>query len=178
MCFREERNSGLGRPEKFEADGDNGVGMIVLEKVTGKEKDGADPGKSENKNEFAQADWNKLKGTWVTPFQRSPDGNGERRLGLELRDVRNNLLFYPYEEVKTADGRTEKQPVHSAVLVVVAFQEADGRRFLVVTPSRPPRRPEFDQQIRYEFHDGQLRLEGRLGTRDLTGAWSRVVENR
>jgi uncharacterized protein (TIGR03067 family) len=179
ICMREHKAGGQGRPTEFAADAKNSQGVITLEKVPEKEKKGgAPPEKPGDEEELAQGDWNKLSGTWVTPFQRSRDGQAERRLCLELRYAGEDRLFNQYDEIKTADGRTEKQLDHSSVLVVKTLQEVDGKRFLVVTPKSDPPRPQFDSRIRYELRDGQLRLEGRLGTRDLTGTWSRVMENR
>jgi hypothetical protein len=178
LCIREEKFAGQGRPREFAADEQTGLGLATLERVKGADQGDAKPGKDDTKKDFAQEDWNQLTGTWGTPFKLSLGGKTQQRMRLEFRDSGKDRLFVADDEIKTGAGQTEKYPLHSAVLVVKSLGEEKGKRYLIVTPQSTPLRPEFDQRIRYEFGDGQLRLEGRLGTRDLTWTWSRVVGNR
>jgi RNA polymerase sigma-70 factor (ECF subfamily) len=174
LCLRDEKASGQGRPKDFTAEKGSNLGLITLEKVAGERKE--KPGKAGEPKDLLNEDWDRLAGTWVTPFRRSAKGNEDRRMGLELRESGKDHLFNHYDELKRGAGPSEKHPVHNAVLVVSTIREKDGKRFLVVSPKNS--RPLFAEVIRYEFTDGRLNLEGSVGTRKLTGTWSRVEEKK
>jgi RNA polymerase sigma-70 factor (ECF subfamily) len=179
ICMREGGDEAQGRPKEFATDATNGLGIATLERVRDAEAPAAEdekkPGKAEPKD-LLKEDWGKLAGTWVTTYQRAPDGNAEQRTGLELRESGNDRLFVQYVESKKGPGPSEKYHLHSAVLVVSAVREQNGKRFVVVTPKQSPRSDEH--LLRYEFAEGRLRLEGSIGTSKLTGTWSRVEERK
>jgi hypothetical protein len=117
-------------------------------------------------------EWPKLAGTWVMPFRKAAEGGPERRLRLTLRKSGADRLFEEYEETRSADGKTARGFVHSAVMVVVAIREKGDKQYLVVRPKSEP--SASDTEIQYEFVNERLKLQGSLGSSNLTGQWSRL----
>jgi hypothetical protein len=116
-------------------------------------------------------DWPRLEGQWATTFAPSPDGSHEARRRFDLSKENGEVRLDHYAEVKV-NGETRQESLHSAVLVVTGVRVREGKTYLVVRPKGQPAK--FETEIRYELADGQLKLDGALGTARLTGAWTRL----
>jgi RNA polymerase sigma-70 factor (ECF subfamily) len=121
VCLRETKTAGRGRPKEFATEPGSSLGLITLERAG-------------EKQDALKEDWDKLAGSWVTPFEKIAGDTGERRKRLDLRLTGTDYVFHDYDETKTADGRVAPFDVHSAVMVVREIREKDGKRFFVVSP--------------------------------------------
>ena len=117
-------------------------------------------------------DWLKLAGSWVTPFRKDLDRKMGYRLRLTMRKSGENRLFEVFEGDRTADGKTNSGPIHSAVIYVFKVREKDHHQYIVVGSSGPP--PTFVFELQYEFVGDKLKLKGAIGSSRMTGEWSRL----